>query len=415
MIRTLVSLAVLAAILARAAAALEPASLEAFERRALADSPELAAARARLEAVRALAGAAGVFDDPELMVEARRIVPAGDRGPLEAMLVLEQPLPGRGQRAAARAVAAAEVALAEVELGRAEQRLLAGVRGDWAELYALDRELKALGEAHELLDLLVTSVSTLYGSGEQPLAAPLQAQLELSFHELEMEAAEARLIAASTRLAARLGAESLLGYQWIEALPFVSLQKIDPETAAPSAADVVVAERRVALAETRLEAARAARAVGWRVGGGLIAEEGMDPNLIARVGFELPIFRARRVEPAIAAAESELVAAREERRRAEVEARAELARWLAEGRRQEVAVRRYGEGVVPQASAALEAARIELVAGRAPFADAVTRFKEWFHARLDLARAEADRYVAWAEIEALLASPVPASPSGGNP
>lgn len=394
--------------------ALEPASLTALEGRALAESPELAAARARLEASRSRAEAAGVFDDPRLMLEGRRLAPTGRRGLAEAMLVVEQPLPGRGQRGAARDVAAAEVALAEIELGRAEQLVLLGVRGDWAELYRYDHELRALSEAHELLDLLVATVSTLYGAGQEGVAAAIQSQLELSFHELELEAAQAELTTVLARLSSRIGAAQPLGYQRIEALPSVVLPKIDPQTAAPSALDAVVAERRVALAEARLAAARAQRSLDWTVGGGLMLEEGRDPNVVARVGVELPFFRARRVEPAIAAAESELTVAREEERRALLAARSDLARWSAQGRRQEIAVRRLAEGVVPQAAAALEAARIEFLNARAPFAETLMRFKDWYHARLDLARAEASRYEAWAELEALLASPVPAPPSGGS-
>jgi len=396
------------------ARALEPASLASLEARALAESPELAAARARVEATRSRAAAAGVFDDPRLMLEGRRLLPIDDGGRAEAMLVLEQPLPGYGQRGAARDVAAAEVALAEVELGRAEQRLLAGVRTDWAEIYRYDQELRALGEAHELLDLLVATVSTLYGAGQEGAAAAIQAQLELSFHELDLEAAQAELTATLARLSSRIGATEPLGYQRIDSLPAVSLPKIDPQTAAPSALDAAVAARRVALAEVRLAAARAERSLDWAVGGGVIVEEGRNPNLVARVGVELPFFRSKRIEPAIAAAESELAAAREDERRAVLEARAELARWLAEGRRQDISVRRLAEGVVPQSSAALEAARIEFLNDRAPFSETLMRFKDWYHARLDLARAQAARYAAWAEIEALLASPVPAPPAGGS-
>lgn len=396
------------------AQALEPASLAALESRALVESPDLAAARARLEATRSRAAAAGVFDDPVLSLEGRRLLPIENGGRAEGMLVLDQPIPGVGQRGAARDVAAAEVAVAEVELGRVEQRLLADIRSDWAEIYRYDRELRALGEAHELLDLLVATVSTLYGAGQEGASAAIQSQLELSFHELDLEAAQAELTATLARLSSRIGSAEPLGYQRIESLPPVVLPKIDPQTAAPSALDAVVAERRVALAEAVVEAARSERSLDWRVGGGVIVDEGRNPNLIARVGVELPFFRSKRIGPAIEAAESGLVAARAEARRAVLDARAELARWLAEGRRQDIAVRRLAEGVVPQSSAALEAARIEFLNGRAPFAETLMRFKDWYHARLDLAQAEAARYVAWAEIEALLASPVPAPPAGGS-
>ena len=396
------------------AAAFAPRSVAEVESQALAGSPALAAARAELAARRAAARAAGALDDPRLEVETRNLLPAGDHEPAEGMLVYEQPLPGRGQRAAARAVAAAEVALAEAEVGRSEQLLLRDVRVGWAEVYALTRELDALSEAHELLDLLVASASTLYGAGQTGLGAPLMAQLELSRHDLDVEAADSKLAAAAARLAALAGAPAAGGVPRVTALPDVVLPRIDPATAAPFALEAVIAERRVALAERRAAALAAGLAPGFSVGGGLLLMDGRDPNLIARVGVELPIFRARRERPRVEAAGLEAAAERERRRAAELDARAELARWLAEGRRLETVRRRYREAVLPQGSAALDAARAELLSGRGPLSEVLERFEDWYHDRIDLARAEADLYAAWAEIEALLASPLPAAPEGGS-
>ncbi len=407
----------IAAVALTAAAGVAPAqtpALAELERQALAHSPVLAAARAELGAARAAASAAGAFDDPMLEVDARNLVPAGDREPAEAMVVLAQPLPGRGQRAAARALAAAEVALGEAELGRAEQQLLRDVRRDWAELYAITRELDAMTDAHEVLDLLVTTSASRFATGQGGLVAPLLAQLEQSRHDIELEAADARLRATSARLAARVGAAGDQGFPRVTLLPEVVLPRIDPASAAPFALEAVVAERRVALAERRAEAIEAGLAPGFTVGGGLLLMDGRDPNLVARFGVELPFFRARRERPRLEAAELELAAARERRRAAELDARAELARWLADGRRLETVRRRYQEAVLPQVSAALDAARTELLNGRAPLSDTLEIFEEWYQDRIDAARAEAELYAAWAEIEALLASPLPAAPEGGS-
>lgn len=392
----------------------EPKTLEEVESLALANSPSLAAARAELAARRAAAGAAGVLDDPRLELDARNFLPAGEHDPAEAMIVLEQPLPGHGQRRAERDLAAAEIGLAEVEAGGAEQRLLRDVRLAWAEIYALSRELEAMSEAHELLDLLVASASTLYGAGQAGLGAPLMAQLELSRHDLDVEAADAKLTAAAARLAALAGGGPSGAIPRVTALPEVVLPKVDPAAAAPFSLDAMIAHRRVLLAESRLAALEAGLSPGFTVGGGLLVMDGADPNLVARVGVELPFFRARREKPRIEAARLEVEALLARRHETELGARAELARWLAEGRRLETVRRRYREAVLPQGSAALDAARAELLAGRGPLSEVLERFEDWYHDRIDLARAEADRYVAWAEIEALLASPLPAPSEGGS-
>lgn len=409
----LLAAAVVLAVAAPGARAQTPALAE-LERQALAQSPVLAAARADLAARRAAARAAGAFDDPLLEVDARSLLPTGDHEPAEAMVVLSQPLPGRGQRAAARALAAAEVALGEAEVGRAEQILLRDVRLAWAELYAITRELDAMTDAHEVLDLLVTTSANLFGAGQSGLVAPLVAQLEQSRHDIELEAADARLRTASARLAALIGAAGEQGFPRVTTLPDVVLPRIDPATAAPFALEAVVAERRVALAERRAEAIEAGLAPGFMVGGGLLLMDGRDPNLVARFGVEIPVFRARRERPRLEAAGLELEAERERRRAAELDARAALARWLADGRRLETVRRRYQEAVLPQATAALDAARTELLNGRAPLSDTLERFEEWYEDRIAAARAEAELYAAWAEIEALLASPLPAAPAGGS-
>lgn len=383
--------------------------LAELERRALAESPVLAAARAELAALRAEARAAGAYEDPMLEVDGRWLVPAGDRDPFEAMVVLAQPLPGRGQRGAARALAAARIALAEAELGREEQLLLRDLRRGWADLYALTRELVVLSETHELVDLLVATSSILYGSGQAGIGAPLAAQLELSRHDLDVEAAESRLRAAAAALAARVGTADAGAWPRVAALPDVVLPRLEPSTAAPVALDTVVAGLRVALVEREVEAVRAGLSPAWTVGGGILLMDGRDPNLVARVGVELPFFRRARELPRLEAAQARLEAERARRRGAELDARAALTRWLADGRRLETVRRRYLEGLLPQSAAAFEAARSELVAGRAPLSEALMRFEEWYHTRIDLARAEADLYVAWAEIEALTASPLPAS------
>jgi outer membrane protein TolC len=395
-----------------AAPAVEPGfELAALLERALADSPDLAAARARLEAARSAARGAGALEDPTLGVEARWILPAGERDPLEGLLTIDQPLPGRGRRAAARAVAAAAVARAEIEVGRLEQRLLADVRVAFAEIYALDREIRALSEAHELLDLMVATASALYGSGEGSIGDAIEPQAELSLHDLELEAAEARMRAAGARLSARIGSGSPEAWPRVSGLPAVVLPKIDPATAAPVALPAVVATADERVAAARLEAARAARAVPWSVGAGTIWMDGRDPNLVARLGVGLPVFRKSRAEPAIAAAQAALEAARADRRARELEARAELAARLAEGRRLEKAIRRYAEGLLPQRTVLLDAARVELLSGRGAFSRSLERVEEWLAARIELARAEAGLFVAWSEIEALLASPVPAEGS----
>ena len=57
--------------------------------------------------------------------------------------------------------------------------------------------------------------------------------------------------------------------------------------------------------------------------------------------------------------------------------------------------------IVPQSSATFDAARASYLAGRGDFSNLIEDFNLWLEARVQLARREADRYTAWAGLEAL--------------
>jgi outer membrane protein TolC len=86
--------------------------------------------------------------------------------------------------------------------------------------------------------------------------------------------------------------------------------------------------------------------------------------------------------------------------------------------RAEQQLRRTRDAVLPQSSTAFDAARSAYVAGRGDFATVAEDFRLWLEARVELAEREADRFVTWAEIDALLAEPSlttsPATPGGAR-
>jgi outer membrane protein TolC len=127
----------------------------------------------------------------------------------------------------------------------------------------------------------------------------------------------------------------------------------------------------------------------------------LGPVLTLRLGIALPFRKHERQEPLIRAAEAQVEQAREELRDAEAQVRAErvagIARWQAAERQ----VVRYREGILPQTSVALDAARSAYLAGRGDFSNVVEDFNLWLDARVQLARRETDRFAAWAELERL--------------
>ncbi|MGH7337107.1 MAG: TolC family protein, partial [Myxococcota bacterium] len=180
-------------------------NLADVERRAFADSPRLAAARERLEAVRQRSRSAGVLADPMLRLEVMDLVPRGGR-PTDTRAMVEQPLPAAGKRAADRALARAEVALAEAELEATERTLRRDVRVAYAETWGAQQERQLQSEAHELMDLLVATAVALFGGGGDDAVAPFEARVALRRHELDQQQTDARWLAAQSRLGDLVGA-----------------------------------------------------------------------------------------------------------------------------------------------------------------------------------------------------------------
>jgi outer membrane protein TolC len=157
-------------------------------------------------------------------------------------------------------------------------------------------------------------------------------------------------------------------------------------------------------AERRAAAARAELRPDLSVGGGAGYRGSLDPVVMLSVGFEWPAWRSDTLRPRVAAADAELSAARFERRAAEADARAAAARAQALRVHATRQMERVREGSLPLANAALDASRAAYVAGRGEFSAVVEDLAAWLEARILLSRREADLYIAWAEVQALVPS-----------
>lgn len=400
--RLTLSLAILAAPAPAAGQELELAELE---RQALIASPALLEAAARRDAARARAEGAGLAADPRLELWARNLAPAAAGVERELDVEVMQPVRFPGKREAIRALAASELELAETELEAERRRVLVEIRRTFARLSAADREQRSLAEAHDLLELVTETARVRYGSGQEGALAVLESELMTDRHDLELERVFAGFLADRARLAALVGAEPqtlplLVGQ--MPAAEFPAVERALPVDA--EAPRLAAARRRVDLAEQGLALVRLDLRPDFMLGGGLAWSESGDPRLTARAGVDLPFFRRRRVEPAIRAAEAELVAARAAAAAVELEARADATRWAAELDRFDRALARLSGAVIPRTSAALELARLAFLEGDLPFSRLLDLQIEWFEARVDLARVESERFALWAEWQELAPS-----------
>ena len=380
---------------------------------ALARSPSVAALQARLAAAREMVSPAGALPDPMVALTMQDMsFPKWTVGTDPMSMVgpeFQQDLPFPGKRAARREAAGAETTVREAEVDQLRREIAMQVRSLYGRVYALDRERQFLHAAREMLDMLAATSASRYSVGDADQEAVLKAQLEISRvgERLDDVAAErSALVAALDRLmdapaATPLGEVRVLPTATVAAPPW-------DELAVRTSAAVAAKRAAVAAAEKRVAAARLDLRPDFTTGAAVGLRGGFDPAVTLRFGLTYPLWRSEKQRPLLAAAEDGLAVAHAELRDAEAGARSAAATLEAEWSRTERQVARYRQAILPQSSAAVDAARAAYLVGRGDFLTVIDDFDRWLDARVKLARREADRFATWAEVEALFASPVAA-------
>ena len=372
---------------------------------ALRRSPVIAAARAASDAAREMEKPAAALPDP--MVEGmlqNEEFPDYTVGKLPMSMIgveVSQPLPFPGKRRARGEAAAAETAVQTARIAALEARITSEVRTLYARIFALDRERGFLTAAGELLDMLSATAGSRYASGGAEQEAVLKAQLEVSRLGERLDDLAAERAAMVAELNRWLGTP---GAPMAEIAELPRVEKVGghrrPRHGAASA-DVQVARAQVTTAERRLAVARLDLKPDFSPSAGLAGRGPLGAVLTLRFGVELPFWKESRQKPMIRAAEQELEMARQELLDAELMAASEVFRLTAEWERADRQMIRFREAIVPQSSAAMDAARSSYLASRGDFSTVVEDFGLWLEARVQLARREADRYAAWAGLQRL--------------
>lgn len=387
-------------------------------REALRVAPIVAARAAGVEAARQMESPAGALPDPVLEVMLQDAgFPDWTVGEEPMSMIgpqVSQGFPFPGKRGARRAAAAAQTLVQRKELDRARRDVALQVRRAYARLYSVDRELELLDASRDLTDLLSVTVTHHVETGDMDQEAALKVRLltsRLAERRADLEADRAAALAELNRFLDRPG-DAPLGI--VTSLPDPPAPDAADSLAESASADVAVNTASVTAAEARLHAARLDLRPDFMAGAGVGFRGDLDPVVTLRLGVELPLWQRGKQRPLIRSAEAELVMAREEERDARAIARSEAARLRADWRRAREQVLRYEQSLVPQTMLALDAARSAYLARRTDFSTVLEDFDLWLEARRGLARREADRYSAWAELDALLQSApeVPADPQG---
>ena len=268
----------------------------------------------------------------------------------------------------------------------------------------MDGERRAFDAAGELLDLLATTAASRYAVGQSEQEPVVKAQLERSRLDERIDdlAADRRaVVAALNRLLDRPG-ENPLGE--VRELPLAPEPPQDAEALVRERSPMLAVKRAaIAAAERNVEVAALDAKPDFVAGSDVGIRGGLPPVVSISVGVEWPWRKNERQRPLLRAAEQDVVAARADLDAEWAAVRSDVARVRSEWRRADAQVRRYEQAILPQTSAAIDAARTAYLAGRGDFSTVVENFRLWLDARVALGRRQAERFAAWAAMQSMIA------------
>jgi outer membrane protein, heavy metal efflux system len=383
-------------------------SVESLVALALEQSPTVSALRARVASAREKVSPAGALPDPMVGVMYQSMGPPwSPMAPMSmAQIEVSQAIPYPGKRGSRRASAEADADVGTLGIQDLRARLTAEVRKTYARLYALDRERDSVESARRIVDILIATVSSRYSAGQaeqEALAKIVLERSELDERLTDITAERVALVATMNRLTSQ---PETTTFGRIEALPEVGLTPDRvAKTAIDRSPDLGVQRAAVRAASRRLDAAHIDNRPDFLVGLAGGATTTGDPLITLRVGVTLPLWGGDKQKPMIRSAEHDIDAAQQNLKAAELAVREQVTRLMAQWQRDEQQIDRYRSAIVPQSSVVLDAARGSYANGRGDFSMVVEDFRRWLDARVGLARREADRFMTWAEIQSLIATP----------
>ena len=391
---------------------------------ALRDAPRLEARRRTADAAETRRRAAGALADPRLEVSLEDVAfpryTVGEEEMSTLGFEVRQDLGGFTERGAARRVARAVAAEQHLEVAFLERQTVRDVRVAYARLYVLDARRRELQSAQAVVKWLRDAATSRFGTGTAAMEPQLRAQLAVARVDAELEDVHAERqveLAQLNRIAGRPAGTSWGVFRALPAPPPGARgAALATHDEAAVAVEVARARAAVQTADQRVELEIRGGRPRFEVAAGYANRGGFDPLVILRLDTGLPVWRRGKQGPLVAAARLEAAAARADMRDAELATAAEQARWNAEWSRADAQLVRVRSTLLPQAEAALDAARAAYGAGRGELVTVLEDWEIWLRARQELSQREADRFAAWAELEVLAPGPeLPEPAKGGNP
>lgn len=380
---------------------------------ALANNPEIAAARARATAGEARIAPASALDDP--MLEAGVLnapLPSLSLSREEMtmqMLGLTQRLPYPGKRALRGDVARGDARALQATAVDARDQVLRELRIAYEELAATAAETGIVENMRATLTEFVTIAEARYAVGEAVQSDVLQAQAqlgELQSQLLDLERRRIELQSVIARLAGRAPSEAP-----VETLP----QTLAAPAAALSALITSSRERpRAAALAAQIERAQKQIQLMQRefypdfdvklnYGRRADAPDGVPRDDMVSLSFavNLPIWRKQRLEPQVAEARAMLGESEAMLRALELETRTELTQRHAAAQQARRAAELYDTLVIPSTEASVNASLAAYRVGRVDFLTLLETRIRLFESQISRSQSVAAHNTALADLDYL--------------
>lgn len=389
---------------------------------ALANNPEIQAARHRARALAHRVPQAASLPDPHLITNVFLEEIQTAAGPQQVAMSLSQQFPWFGKRALRSEVAHYDALAAYSRVITAELEVIERIKRAYYDLYFIERATEQTRQIEKLLEDVIEITGRRYrtGMGDTDLQDVLQVQNELSILETSLVQLEQSGRQARARLLADLHLPQTTS---IQTEPTVEQARLAHR------ADVLLgmAERwQPELEAWRREAARDRTAVGvaqreyWpdvtmTMNWFQMGSAGLSPVADGRdafslgVGVNLPIYRDR-LDAAVREAQCQAAATARRFAAQKDQFHAEVQSLHAQFTEHDQVLAILQEQVVPRSVQAFELVTEAYRAGRADFQQLLDTYRTLLQYRIDLSRREAIRQQVLASLERAVGAAVTAPP-----
>ena len=371
--------------------------LAALIQEALAGNPDLAQAKALVDADRERVPQAKALPDPSLSLgiqnDGFNRIEVGQMETSYYQVMVTQPLPWPGKRAMRGEVAKLGAEATEASTERTRLTVEADVRRGYYSLLLVRGQLRLLDDQALFLKQAEETARSRYEVGQGSQADLLRAQLErtrLEQARAQLQAQERTGLAVLNRVRGAVSDTPIPTRRTLDQVP-------DPQPAAPDfpaqaearSPELKVARIGVQQAERSLDLARLNRHPDFSVSAGYMPRGGLDPMWTASVGITLPVWRKSKQDRAVA---------EQEDRRAASGWGVEQVRCLLSQRVQERTgdldaalrvIRLYRSGLLVQSENAFRATLAQYTVGRVPFLSVLEALNGWVADQSGLLQAQA--------------------------